>query len=115
MSEITAIPEFKAVSYTHLDVYKRQIKEFKFPPVTFVDFSRSKLMEETPVGGGDSSVKEIYGFTAVSYTHLDVYKRQPLNRFLTTLQACLKRCFLLLERLLKQCRTETGEELLRLL
>lgn len=44
-------------------VVLKEIKEFKFPPVTFVDFSRSKIMEETPVGGGDSSVKEIYGFT----------------------------------------------------
>ena len=46
------------VSYTHLDVYKRQIQELK----RFYDFDL------------DSSAS--HRLKAVSYTHLDVYKRQ---------------------------------------
>ena len=42
-----------SVSYTHLDVYKRQVTRF--------GLGRSPLRAMMPV----------------SYTHLDVYKRQP--------------------------------------
>ncbi|QCD89886.1 hypothetical protein DEO72_LG4g838 [Vigna unguiculata] len=48
----------RAVSYTHLDVYKRQTLECEM----------SKLQK-----GRTMSVR------AVSYTHLDVYKRQTLE------------------------------------
>ena len=46
------------VSYTHLDVYKRQVYDHKEELPELFDF----------ILGND---------TTVSYTHLDVYKRQP--------------------------------------
>ncbi len=57
------------VSYTHLDVYKRQP-----PPL-------SKSTDETFVGAYPwNKSREAIGrdrpLTPVSYTHLDVYKRQ---------------------------------------
>ena len=54
-----------AVSYTHLDVYKRQ-----------VEYSR-------PIVFGEDRLRE-RGSLPVSYTHLDVYKRQvtvPSKRY----------------------------------
>ena len=57
----------KPVSYTHLDVYKRQLKDR--PVKADAKFFLGKLLtnekEET--------------IRPVSYTHLDVYKRQVLN------------------------------------
>ena len=80
------------VSYTHLDVYKRQEtgtsdegkvlniycwnEEFKsrltdhYPGYTEVDATTGTL--------GDVTVK--WNITPVSYTHLDVYKRQAKDR-----------------------------------
>ena len=53
----------KTVSYTHLDVYKRQ-KENGL----IVDYGNVyKQLEKA---------YSVYGESAVSYTHLDVYKRQ---------------------------------------
>ena len=48
------------VSYTHLDVYKRQLKHF-------ASADSQKLIEQV-------------GYAPVSYTHLDVYKRQSKGR-----------------------------------
>ena len=55
----------ETVSYTHLDVYKRQELEFELP----TPISKERAMEVAV---------EQYGFCPdpVSYTHLDVYKRQ---------------------------------------
>ena len=55
----------ETVSYTHLDVYKRQVYELV-----------AGRMLETFSG---ACVKENTFLTPVSYTHLDVYKRQGLN------------------------------------
>ena len=53
------------VSYTHLDVYKRQVIR-QFGENTRAVYAKVLIsMEETRSG-----------FTPVSYTHLDVYKRQ---------------------------------------
>ena len=62
-----------AVSYTHLDVYKRQLKE------------RGMRKEDLRLAAGLTTNmianmgkgKNISMETPVSYTHLDVYKRQP--------------------------------------
>ena len=70
-----------AVSYTHLDVYKRQVPicpRFVFSP--FLEESDAEDMQ----GYGRMShillrrcrMVVVCGKEAVSYTHLDVYKRQ---------------------------------------
>ena len=51
-----------AVSYTHLDVYKRQGLPF--------------LKMAAEMTGGGLSITSQPGRGTVSYTHLDVYKRQ---------------------------------------
>ena len=59
-----------AVSYTHLDVYKRQ--GFRFVPVSSGEASSlfGKLLQTGEISPAET-VK-----LPVSYTHLDVYKRQ---------------------------------------
>ena len=68
---------FNPVSYTHLDVYKRQL--------TFTTTMRMVVgvHNGTAYGGTEAHVTLSARFTnvdqgAVSYTHLDVYKRQIL-------------------------------------
>ena len=58
---------FFPVSYTHLDVYKRQ----QFAQVDLIEIAVGLI----PYGeaGGDLLIDQ-----PVSYTHLDVYKRQPM-------------------------------------
>ena len=60
--EITTYP----VSYTHLDVYKRQIQKY------FMDFHHiiRQFIDKF------STVTCMCSYYPVSYTHLDVYKRQ---------------------------------------
>ena len=63
-----------SVSYTHLDVYKRQVKEWaekRLPTVTLCSTTGNELLEVWYYGDL---------LTAVSYTHLDVYKRQGFPR-----------------------------------
>ena len=67
---------FEAVSYTHLDVYKRQ------------DKTEAKRAAKKPPGLAKKAVRgarteawfyvhnKIHEVEPVSYTHLDVYKRQ---------------------------------------
>ena len=66
----------KAVSYTHLDVYKRQPKHRPYLEAFLANCPKlqkvwmlQKEVEDLPSG--------VYSINAVSYTHLDVYKRQP--------------------------------------
>ena len=63
VSRTTVICDAEAVSYTHLDVYKRQSSDS-----TFVSRSRRSIRRSS----GPSP-------NSVSYTHLDVYKRQALH------------------------------------
>ena len=70
----------RSVSYTHLDVYKRQgiactillgmvaLAVFIFIKIG-IKLSPLQYLEQEPF-------ETEYGVTAVSYTHLDVYKRQ---------------------------------------
>ena len=65
------------VSYTHLDVYKRQA-----PDLYISEQALEKLSGETKIfriafDTIDSSYDK--GIMAVSYTHLDVYKRQDFE------------------------------------
>ena len=57
-----------AVSYTHLDVYKRQ--EDAWEGIT------APILDKYNENGKVTVKGEFYSFNAVSYTHLDVYKRQ---------------------------------------
>ena len=70
-----------AVSYTHLDVYKRQSEN------TSVAYTSTKLLKEQldsvrsmilVIGGLIGCIMAFAG--PVSYTHLDVYKRQDPER-----------------------------------
>ena len=57
----------KPVSYTHLDVYKRQILRSGTGDFTFI------------FGNKAEGVLHQHQYVPVSYTHLDVYKRQGWN------------------------------------
>ena len=61
------------VSYTHLDVYKRQDL-----PRPRLDRRAGKMCRRKPSTAGGRSLRRSDG--TVSYTHLDVYKRQHLER-----------------------------------
>ena len=79
-----------AVSYTHLDVYKRQARDLSEPVFGHGPGGRREAIhpgnrEFTPGdriarpssgGGGGSGKGQASNTGAVSYTHLDVYKRQ---------------------------------------
>ena len=58
------------VSYTHLDVYKRQVT-YRFQPTGFcIGIMKLQIIEPPYTKQGNKCGK------TVSYTHLDVYKRQ---------------------------------------
>ena len=64
------------VSYTHLDVYKRQPVQYVLLDTPGIHKPRNRLdsrMTQTAA----ASLKDV-DVTPVSYTHLDVYKRQVL-------------------------------------
>ena len=63
----------KPVSYTHLDVYKRQLL-----PITSVNGNYSPRVMRIRREGSTKRVTVGY-LDPVSYTHLDVYKRQHLR------------------------------------
>ena len=84
-----------AVSYTHLDVYKRQqvinqkIETYAYEVMSYekAGFLLKLIVHEKPSSAiifceTQERVNEVYdmlyknGISAVSYTHLDVYKRQ---------------------------------------
>ena len=80
------------VSYTHLDVYKRQVKVFGKVEIHLrhgrLEFNLAVDIVDEAILGVDvmntygfiinfkNKVLRIGGVEAVSYTHLDVYKRQ---------------------------------------
>ena len=70
----------RPVSYTHLDVYKRQDKEYQ---AVFLENEYIKVMILPELGGRIQRAYDKtndYDFVSVSYTHLDVYKRQAVVR-----------------------------------
>ena len=77
------VDKMKAVSYTHLDVYKRQEHGLIIPvlsvaceyikPVLFGE----KVQIHTRLVKFDGIKMQFVYEISVSYTHLDVYKRQP--------------------------------------
>ena len=67
----------RAVSYTHLDVYKRQ---FNASAVSMADYGLEAYVYEMNRAAAALARKVADGYTPVSYTHLDVYKRQTKKR-----------------------------------
>ena len=78
------------VSYTHLDVYKRQPYDGHDVPSLIETLNQVKNINKpvlihvrTVKGKGynfaECSPNVFHGVGAVSYTHLDVYKRQPMH------------------------------------
>ena len=75
----------RSVSYTHLDVYKRQDLE---------KLKVAELREKADELGVDHKglkkaelVDAVLDASAVSYTHLDVYKRQSLRSALSNIKS----------------------------
>ena len=69
----------ESVSYTHLDVYKRQeqgIADYENDPLDYLQQWAKLGYLRRYYDIGDEPV---FDLTPVSYTHLDVYKRQPMK------------------------------------
>ena len=64
----------KPVSYTHLDVYKRQVLHKALKQAVLIGYLRTNPTEACILPR--IIRKEMHPLEAVSYTHLDVYKRQ---------------------------------------
>ena len=81
---IFATPISLTVSYTHLDVYKRQVDSIldvrattRLPePGTACLSKKTQLLRATHATRVAPVDRIALGIEAVSYTHLDVYKRQ---------------------------------------
>ena len=79
------------VSYTHLDVYKRQNllrsqeeKEAQYIATALEIYVTGSLNVFNHQSNVDINNRIVcYDIKAVSYTHLDVYKRQPATRWQT--------------------------------
>ena len=78
---VRALSDFEAVSYTHLDVYKRQTRYFAEQGILF---HGKELIRPTLAQMLRNPVYVQADLDAVSYTHLDVYKRQGTNVHLVT-------------------------------
>ena len=75
------------VSYTHLDVYKRQgtVKRIEIGVMpALMNSDEVQIALNAPSRTFDLAANAFddgfYSPIAVSYTHLDVYKRQPVDR-----------------------------------
>ena len=92
------------VSYTHLDVYKRQLYgnarevpisktsfRWRNPVDSHLDVVHDVLDSGVVLEAVHRQVLAVARVLAVSYTHLDVYKRQPHN--LGTSLSCRSRVF----------------------
>ena len=80
MSSVTT----PSVSYTHLDVYKRQSLdrvEICLAAYSLKQMKKSGRVSAAAAVVGDLlGIRPIISLNAVSYTHLDVYKRQIILR-----------------------------------
>ena len=70
--DVSTVP----VSYTHLDVYKRQVQPRVEIPTFFCGFCRKLHRQRPPL----VFFGQLCYTIPVSYTHLDVYKRQSIGR-----------------------------------
>ena len=79
----------KAVSYTHLDVYKRQVLDRMLLGALRVAYFDFLSRDRHPAAVLNLICDpERVDVNAVSYTHLDVYKRQTLNSAARMTAAC---------------------------
>ena len=66
------------VSYTHLDVYKRQLHIYaKYRPKYWIQIAPDSYLTDN--NGETYQLRSGIGIIPVSYTHLDVYKRQVVT------------------------------------
>ena len=70
---------FGAVSYTHLDVYKRQVLDESNEKIGY-KIRQAQQVDRVP-----------YMLVPVSYTHLDVYKRQSPSKMTLPLSSTTQR------------------------
>ena len=83
---VAAVKDATPVSYTHLDVYKRQVEDvFSITgrgtvATGRVEAGTIKVSDEVEIVGLSDEIRKVVvtGVETVSYTHLDVYKRQWL-------------------------------------
>ena len=85
-----------SVSYTHLDVYKRQVLDvgqgesvalYSNGQAVLVDCgSANSYIDAGAVAADQLSAMGLHRLKAVSYTHLDVYKRQHSRWFYAIIQ-----------------------------
>ena len=77
---LKCVRQYEPVSYTHLDVYKRQ----QYYSLAAVDVDAVFLGEvihgDYPAMVAESRFDSVTQYEPVSYTHLDVYKRQRQHR-----------------------------------
>ena len=97
------VPGFWPVSYTHLDVYKRQILEkARTASVTTLNDTLDKVLPNVATNLDTkemlSVLKDLASYKAVSYTHLDVYKRQEYVPFTGNMSGMLIAEYILRER-----------------
>ena len=69
-----------AVSYTHLDVYKRQSVYRALEDSVSVNIGTVVLKDDDIQISEVTITGKLQEVVTVSYTHLDVYKRQVLHR-----------------------------------
>ena len=107
-TESTVKPSATAVSYTHLDVYKRQalteylegfVSERRRNRLHEVLAERTNhmtlVLEDVYQSHNFSAVlrsADIFGIQTVSYTHLDVYKRQVIVSMVVQAKMRWKTC-----------------------
>ena len=81
--DLVGFTDEEAVSYTHLDVYKRQVNVMSASPPART-FSMSAICVASPQSNRcwsrTHTSPRTVTMASVSYTHLDVYKRQPARR-----------------------------------
>ena len=75
-----------AVSYTHLDVYKRQVMDGKKELKAWAAIAEYMQSFEDTDKDGIANVPEYYNTTPVSYTHLFVYSTQKAKCLQVLLQ-----------------------------
>ena len=69
----------RPVSYTHLDVYKRQVVRLVAPFQQGKEPNMEFIREDCIYARQSVDRKDSISIETVSYTHLDVYKRQQLH------------------------------------